>query len=192
MARWTLPRGSRRTWTASWHTFDPRNNVPRIGRILIARGRDATDVAISNAFGPNTLVGFKVWADEISERPPLDRRHAPAHGAARHGLSLLDTGETRRTSDDVSPAREPRSAARASEARHPSRAPPSLRWLHDVFDNSVAIATFGEPDRWSCASTAPSRWSISKPRCPTTRSRSRRKPIRSATPMMMRPIWCGR
>jgi transglutaminase-like putative cysteine protease len=48
-----------------WQTFDPRNNVPRIGRILIARGRDATDVAISNAFGPNTLVGFKVWVDEI-------------------------------------------------------------------------------------------------------------------------------
>jgi transglutaminase-like putative cysteine protease len=51
-----------------WHTFDARNNVPRIGRILIARGRDATDVAISNAFGLNTLVGFTVWADEVSER----------------------------------------------------------------------------------------------------------------------------
>jgi transglutaminase-like putative cysteine protease len=51
-----------------WHTFDPRNNVPRIGRILIGRGRDATDVAISTAFGLNTLVGFKVWADDISER----------------------------------------------------------------------------------------------------------------------------
>jgi transglutaminase-like putative cysteine protease len=51
-----------------WHTFDPRNNVPRIGRILIARGRDATDVAISNAFGPNTLTGFKVWVDEIGRQ----------------------------------------------------------------------------------------------------------------------------
>lgn len=48
-----------------WHTFDPRNNVPRVGRVLIARGRDATDVAISNAFGRNTLVGFKVWTEEI-------------------------------------------------------------------------------------------------------------------------------
>ncbi|MCB0109267.1 MAG: transglutaminase family protein, partial [Caldilineaceae bacterium] len=38
-----------------WYTFDPRNNTPRIGRILIAQGRDATDVAISNTFGPNTL-----------------------------------------------------------------------------------------------------------------------------------------
>jgi transglutaminase-like putative cysteine protease len=49
----------------SWHTFDPRNNIPRIGRVLIARGRDATDVAISNTFGPNTLAGFTVWTDEV-------------------------------------------------------------------------------------------------------------------------------
>jgi transglutaminase-like putative cysteine protease len=48
-----------------WHTFDPRNNVPRIGRVLIARGRDAADVPISNTFGPNTLVSFQVWTDEI-------------------------------------------------------------------------------------------------------------------------------
>ncbi|MEZ4683624.1 MAG: transglutaminase family protein [Caldilineaceae bacterium] len=48
-----------------WHTFDPRNNIPRIGRVLIARGRDATDVAISNTFGPNTLKSFKVWTDEV-------------------------------------------------------------------------------------------------------------------------------
>ncbi len=54
-----------------WQTFDPRNNVPRIGRILIARGRDATDVAISNAFGPNTLASFKVWVDEIGQRDAL-------------------------------------------------------------------------------------------------------------------------
>ena len=48
-----------------WHTFDPRNNIPRIGRVLIARGRDATDVAISNTFGPTTLAGFTVWTDEV-------------------------------------------------------------------------------------------------------------------------------
>jgi transglutaminase-like putative cysteine protease len=51
-----------------WQTFDPRNNVPRIGRILMARGRDATDVALSTAFGPNTLAGFKVWVDQIGDR----------------------------------------------------------------------------------------------------------------------------
>jgi transglutaminase-like putative cysteine protease len=48
-----------------WYTFDPRNNTPRIGRILIARGRDAADVAISSTFGPNTLSSFRVWADEV-------------------------------------------------------------------------------------------------------------------------------
>jgi transglutaminase-like putative cysteine protease len=51
----------------SWHTFDPRNNVPRIGRVLIARGRDAADVAIATTFGPNSLESFKVWTDEIQE-----------------------------------------------------------------------------------------------------------------------------
>ena len=48
-----------------WHTVDPRNHVPRIGRVLIAQGRDAADVPLSNAFGPNTLKGFKVWTDEV-------------------------------------------------------------------------------------------------------------------------------
>jgi transglutaminase-like putative cysteine protease len=48
-----------------WYTFDPRNNMPRIGRVLIARGRDAADVAISSTFGPNTLASFKVWTDEV-------------------------------------------------------------------------------------------------------------------------------
>jgi transglutaminase-like putative cysteine protease len=50
----------------AWYTFDARFNTPRIGRILIARGRDAADVAISTAFGANTLKQFKVWADEIN------------------------------------------------------------------------------------------------------------------------------
>lgn len=49
-----------------WYTFDARNNAPRIGRVLIARGRDASDVAISSTFGPNTLASFKVWTDEMS------------------------------------------------------------------------------------------------------------------------------
>jgi len=50
-----------------WHMFDPRNNVPRIGRILMARGRDASDVAIATTFGPNMLESFRVWTDEIVE-----------------------------------------------------------------------------------------------------------------------------
>jgi transglutaminase-like putative cysteine protease len=52
----------------AWHTFDPRNNVPRIGRVLIARGRDAADVAISTTFGPSTLASFRVWTDEVVAR----------------------------------------------------------------------------------------------------------------------------
>ena len=47
-----------------WYTFDARHNFPRIGRVLIARGRDAADVAISNTFGPNTLEKFEVWSEE--------------------------------------------------------------------------------------------------------------------------------
>ena len=50
-----------------WYTFDPRNNVPRIGRVLIARGRDAADVAIATTFGPALLESFKVWTDEAPE-----------------------------------------------------------------------------------------------------------------------------
>jgi transglutaminase-like putative cysteine protease len=48
-----------------WHSFDPRNNAPRIGRILIAQGRDAADVPLTHTFGPHTLVGFQVWAEEV-------------------------------------------------------------------------------------------------------------------------------
>jgi transglutaminase-like putative cysteine protease len=51
----------------SWHIFDPRNHVPRIGRVLIARGRDAADVAIATTFGPTGLEKFTVWTDEIGE-----------------------------------------------------------------------------------------------------------------------------
>jgi transglutaminase-like putative cysteine protease len=50
----------------AWHIFDARNNIPRIGRILIARGRDATDVAIATTFGPNTLARFTVQTEEVA------------------------------------------------------------------------------------------------------------------------------
>jgi transglutaminase-like putative cysteine protease len=54
-----------------WYTFDARNNMPRIGRVLIARGRDAADVALSNTFGNNTLMSFKVWTDEVDAGLPV-------------------------------------------------------------------------------------------------------------------------
>jgi transglutaminase-like putative cysteine protease len=47
-----------------WYIFDARDNVPRIGRVLLARGRDASDVAIATTFGPNTLESFKVWTKQ--------------------------------------------------------------------------------------------------------------------------------
>jgi len=50
----------------AWYPFDARNNEPRIGRVLIARGRDAADVAISTCFGENKLESFRVWTDEVS------------------------------------------------------------------------------------------------------------------------------
>ncbi|MFB6451555.1 transglutaminase-like domain-containing protein [Bradyrhizobium tunisiense] len=48
-----------------WYTFDARNNTPRIGRVLIAQGRDAADVPIVHIFGPGELISFKVWTDEL-------------------------------------------------------------------------------------------------------------------------------
>jgi len=55
-----------------WYIFDARNNIPRIGRVLIARGRDAADVAITTTFGPNTLSSFRVWTEEVAAPPPVD------------------------------------------------------------------------------------------------------------------------
>jgi transglutaminase-like putative cysteine protease len=61
-----------------WWTFDARHNTPRIGRILMARGRDATDAAITTAFGPNTLVQFKVITEECDFHPGLMADTQPA------------------------------------------------------------------------------------------------------------------
>jgi transglutaminase-like putative cysteine protease len=49
-----------------WWTFDPRNNVPRTGRVVIGRGRDALDVAMVTTYGAPILQAMKVWADEIA------------------------------------------------------------------------------------------------------------------------------
>jgi transglutaminase-like putative cysteine protease len=51
-----------------WYTFDARHNIPRIGRVLIARGRDAADVAISTTFGQNKLCGFAIRTEELIEK----------------------------------------------------------------------------------------------------------------------------
>jgi transglutaminase-like putative cysteine protease len=54
-----------------WHTFDARNNTPRIGRVVVGRGRDAIDVALITSFGPHTLTGFHVRAEQPA--PPTPR-----------------------------------------------------------------------------------------------------------------------
>ena len=48
-----------------WYIYDARHNQPRMGRILMARGRDATDTALTTAFGPTTLSEFAVHADQV-------------------------------------------------------------------------------------------------------------------------------
>lgn len=50
-----------------WHPFDARHNERRIGRVLMARGRDAVDAALTTEFGITLLEGFTVWTDEIPE-----------------------------------------------------------------------------------------------------------------------------
>ena len=68
-----------------WYIFDPRNNMPRVGRVLIVQGRDAADVSLSTAFGPNVLKSFKVWNDEV-------------RGAVRILMRTLCGSSTARTS----------------------------------------------------------------------------------------------
>jgi transglutaminase-like putative cysteine protease len=48
-----------------WYTMDARHNMPRVGRILVSRGRDAADIPLLNSFGPHQLESFKVWTAEV-------------------------------------------------------------------------------------------------------------------------------
>jgi transglutaminase-like putative cysteine protease len=54
-----------------WYTFDPRHNARRIGRILIARGRDAADIPMITSFGPHQLTKFTVVTEEVPEDTSL-------------------------------------------------------------------------------------------------------------------------
>ncbi len=53
-----------------WHNFDARHNIPRIGRILMATGRDAADVALTTNFGRAILKKFDIITDEVKEEQP--------------------------------------------------------------------------------------------------------------------------
>jgi len=55
--------------SGQWWTFDARNNIPRVGRVLMAVGRDASDVAMTTSFGIANLSGFKVISEEIQPVP---------------------------------------------------------------------------------------------------------------------------
>lgn len=63
-----------------WHTFDARNNKPRVGRILMARGRDAADVALTTTFGKHALEKFDIWAHEVSHHEVLQALQANTEG----------------------------------------------------------------------------------------------------------------
>jgi transglutaminase-like putative cysteine protease len=67
-----------------WWTFDARHNTPRIGRILIARGRDANDVPFIHSFGPHVLRKFEVITKEISgSRYPVSAQERRGHHQRR-------------------------------------------------------------------------------------------------------------
>jgi transglutaminase-like putative cysteine protease len=53
----------------AWYTLDACHNRPRIGRLIMARGRDAVDVALTTSFGATTFTALSVWTDELP-RPP--------------------------------------------------------------------------------------------------------------------------
>lgn len=65
-----------------WYTFDARHNEPRIGRIVLARGRDAADVPMMTTFGPHTLDKFEVTAEEIPELHDAAASPNQMHAAA--------------------------------------------------------------------------------------------------------------
>ena len=60
-----------------WYIFDARHNMPRIGRITVSRGRDATDIPLATSFGPHFLNVFKVWTDEVGAEVLRERELQP-------------------------------------------------------------------------------------------------------------------
>ncbi len=80
-----------------WHTFDARHNVPRVGRVLMARGRDAADVALLTSFGSSRLERFNVWCNEVDDGAllpageqgsPTDARRASVQNTSRDALNV--------------------------------------------------------------------------------------------------------
>lgn len=67
----------------TWYTMDARHNVARVGRVLMARGRDAADVALLTSFGTSRLERFNVWCDEVGPAALLPAGQPAAASAAR-------------------------------------------------------------------------------------------------------------
>jgi transglutaminase-like putative cysteine protease len=103
-----------------WYTFDARHNAPRIGRILMATGRDATDVALSTSFGAAQLVGFAVTTEAISEASvaATRRRAVSANAPRRSVFADIAAGDiaTNRQLNGVRPP--PLPVARRAAAAH--------------------------------------------------------------------------
>ncbi len=70
-----------------WYTFDARHNVPRVGRVVVARGRDATDVPLLHSFGPHRLDLFKVWTYEQEIHPAKPPYHGVDRTVGAHMLA---------------------------------------------------------------------------------------------------------
>jgi transglutaminase-like putative cysteine protease len=70
-----------------WFAFDPRHNCRRIGRIVVARGRDASDVALTIVFGKHVLAGFSVVTEEVPEHRACG---TPAKSKTSHALVDLN------------------------------------------------------------------------------------------------------
>jgi transglutaminase-like putative cysteine protease len=68
-----------------WHAFDARHNVPRIGRVVIARGRDAVDVAMSTSYGSQRLERMTVWAEEVTAAAAEDNDADELEAVERRG-----------------------------------------------------------------------------------------------------------
>ena len=121
-----------------WYTFDARNNTPRIGRVLIARGRDASDVAISSTFGPNTL-------DELQG---MDRR-------GTHRLSQMDRGcgnaQTCTATSRIMPLGARFSRLRTSRSEKPMNTPlPRKTSIRRCPSCGALVAVLPDMERFAC------------------------------------------
>ena len=102
-----------------WYAFDARHNVPRIGRVLIGRGRDAVDVAMCTTYGAATLASMIVWADEIVETDDRGEAEAATDQPVPDVATIKETpssgAEAATRHDGATGARTPAAEARTAE-----------------------------------------------------------------------------